>query len=913
MRALKCISHSAKLEDYVTSNPGFPNNLLTTYCQFIGYIGDILGDLTFLTKGPASRIHTAIDYCLTIKRVCECAAMLKRRLSRDKAMVSATVDESLFETYSFTPEFFSNIVQNFKQWYEVILEISLTMMEAPVIQQKSLASARTLLLQKIGRSMTAVASLDTVYIDPAPSMLDWLMALQSEGFQVFQPNVLFKHETALGLILSKSYTFGPSNLFAESVFSLILPTLSNESRFFLDGSSVFMDYASVVLSNMHLIPPDDSKDMDSPPFVYPVIRRKDAIKLKQHLGSLLYFGIFCLICNDRNIRCKGLLFLKELMEMFQSDDSFNVEEFFGSKSGLFYGELSTLLLPEVIAVTKVISEICKSETTSFLWEAVRSMYSYNADKQTSALIYMDQAVFTIIAPWCKNVNLGALDEDVANSEFYRFIVESALSDAFGIVECWTEIASSAKYGKTNTLVLLDTVISMFGKDSSIQTQLIKFVGLLFSIRPEIVAQNLSFYLTPDAFAWKKFGNEANHSSENAIKTYVETRVYDAEIEHKKSANSVKRASAASLIAQLILSGFESFESSIASILLFSLFHLKSPTKDGTAASNLLHGLVLGFIRFMHKKNYVMAEGYSKIRGLIKKLLCIFEMKVCEISWDWDVKIDPILKPFTESIHISDFVEMLIRIFSNDFGDFSKMLISECLKLANDGFLDPTSTYRALHLYCILLKREESLSVNFENPLLERLYDQLAVLKQIESGTDSGDWSNLASAGLVELKSSATQISVAILKLHAVILNRMNIRDSLDENPSIFWALLGLLKMPSHIFPEITSLVLELMLFYISNAGNSLVTPFFDTQINRLNEKQIGLQSLLQPYLFSDDAKIRELALKTLLRFCVYLPESAVDPNPTGRLYTFLYTISWISMAFELNETSKETVNILDLV
>jgi hypothetical protein len=64
-------------------------------------------------------------------------------------------------------------------------------------------------------------------------------------------------------------------------------------------------------------------------------------------------------------------------------------------------------------------------------------------------------------PWCQYVNLGAINVDMVNAEFFRFLMDSAFEDPSqndDIANCWTEVCASSEFGSVNAAVLMGNPI-----------------------------------------------------------------------------------------------------------------------------------------------------------------------------------------------------------------------------------------------------------------------------------------------------------------------------------------------------------------------------------------------------------------------------------------------------------------------
>lgn len=113
-------------------------------------------------------------------------------------------------------------------------------------------------------------------------------------------------------------------------------------------------------------------------------------------------------------------------------------------------------------------------------------------------------------------------------------------------------------------------------------------------------------------------------------------------------------------------------------------------------------------------------------------------------------------------------------------------------------------------------------------------------------------------------------------------------------------------MPSSEFPELILSSLSSLLFMITNAQSALITKSFIQQIDKLKSFH-NIQKLLIAHMFSDNAEIKEKSILLLVNAWKHLPPDAVDPNPTGLMYSIIYAITWIFSSIELQKIEGSSV------
>lgn len=121
--------------------------------------------------------------------------------------------------------------------------------------------------------------------------------------------------------------------------------------------------------------------------------------------------------------------------------------------------------------------------------------------------------------------------------------------------------------------------------------------------------------------------------------------------------------------------------------------------------------------------------------------------------------------------------------------------------------------------------------------------------------------------------------------------------------------LSILNLPATVFPQLTSKAISLILIFVQKGGVGISTPAFRETGKRINGGVFSYQQLLVPYIFNDDAEIRFKSINILLIGCLNFPKGLVDANPTGPLYTIMYSLTWIFVTAEIGDADVSPVNV----
>jgi hypothetical protein len=162
-----------------------------------------------------------------------------------------------------------------------------------------------------------------------------------------------------------------------------------------------------------------------------------------------------------DVRIRSFSFLRELLIRYNPGIAeFDVTGHLKSLNGFFYTQVGIFLKPQITELSYFCSDLFPSDSGSFLWEAVRCTRSITEKTDNYILLSPNKWITEMMVPWCRFVNLSAINTDMVNAEFFRFLMERAFEDdenTIDIVNCWAECAKSPEHGMVNASVLLGTI------------------------------------------------------------------------------------------------------------------------------------------------------------------------------------------------------------------------------------------------------------------------------------------------------------------------------------------------------------------------------------------------------------------------------------------------------------------------
>ncbi|XJO76698.1 hypothetical protein BDV3_007190 [Batrachochytrium dendrobatidis] len=913
MYALRRLSQSPGLDAAIEDESVLSLSLSDMFAEFITLACVPLSDMSFLNTGPVWRLKTALNVCVAVQRFAESLSAVKRSLQRRVIITQDLTELERFEKSTWSTQQRRLVISGMREWYEIVLEISPSI---PITNDtRRSVNLRRKLLRKVGLATERVLNLGNVFIDEAiPSgILTWLTTLETNGYRVFTPDFLYGSEEALGTVLANSYSSVGvhSQVFFEAIFEQILPQLDENPRLHIFGDNRRMSYAEDYFAGMHSLPLK-TQEGDSPALIYPDISRINAIRLRQHFGSLLFFGLFNLMNVSKVVRSRSLVFVRELLIMFCADDSFDAHSYFSDITGAFYSGSGSILRPKILDISITMSTLFEADSGSFLWEAVRCFRSAQNQTTVSTLVPTQRWVMELIIPWCRFADFTSLSDDVVNAEFFRFMMDVAFTAGSEhhdyMHTCWSEISKSPQNGSINTDIMIDFVIQVSARFDQFRNESLALISTLFSAHPENVAAALAYHLKSSAFPWRADGG----SSRKALAPHL--RDYIALLETSLQSESPRNLStndytllcrcAVILAADLLRQGFGFFIPHISVLVNFLLVHLSVRLQDLSPATILIVGLVEGFVAWSHETGNRKNPDFVPALVNIRKLMGLFEARDCEVTWEFMPPNDSILSDLP-SIWSKDFVDLILGIFSLVRPSIRQEMAEEVLFWINEGFLSSSVTSRALEVYYMLVA-DTPLPEDLLDPFTGRILDHLTILMQLEGDVMSQTlkagsedklsatgWSAL-SKGKVDIKIGTAKVIFGIMQVHGILMRKYQEQGCLIENGELFWPTLGLLYLPADEFSDVYINAIDNLIYFIANAGPGLKSPeFLDPFTSHLAERFPGLQQILIPAMFCKHGLAQAKSFELLLLAWLRLSDQIVDSNETGTLFIILYTSLWI--------------------
>ncbi|KAJ3275486.1 hypothetical protein HDV01_000313 [Terramyces sp. JEL0728] len=914
------------------------SSLTHMFADFLAFTSLALGDLGFLINGPVSRIKTSINFCIITRRLCECLNSIRRKIHRQARFEGSQVLLQEFERINLPLSQRRGFVSHMKDWYEVIRDTSSTvngqsklLQNVSGIDVRKIISLRSKLLMNISLAMEQVMKLGEVFLEPPlpNGLLAWMAVMESEGYRVFTPEFLYSFEDGLGTVLASSYSgVGVSNphVFTSAVFEQILPRLDDGPHLYLFGTSRRMSFAEPYFASSHILPALTPEELDSPAFLYPDISRESAIRLRQHVGSLLFYGLYNLMSTSTKVRQQSMIFIRELLQMFNPDEQhFDVQEHLKTFNGTFYSSVGIFLKQKILELSTTCSELFAADSGSYLWEAVRCARSIATSDKKCMLVDSKKWIMELMIPWCQYVNLGAINEDMVNAEFFRFLMDSAFDEngqKDDIVQCWGEVARSPEFGDVNAAVLMDVVVEVSAKFKNLESAALLLASNLASIQPELVSTVLAFHLSSAAFPWKNNSHKSTHSYQHtshlAVKEYIASLHAALKIPPPESSNDYKLNchSAAFLSSHILPQQFESFIPHLAVIINFIVIYSDGPLK-GSSVTQLLEGLIHGYIAFLHSSNSAEDPSFANILVHVRKIIGWLEMVGGAIIWvlEKDIPKTGIAKL---EIPADVFFTELLAIFTAINANVPLELTEELLNWASDGYLvigvnnqSINETVHAIQGLNVILLTKKEVPVKNHNPLLSRMVDQVSVLSQIElevknSKQGGAGWAKLPK-GKLTLRSESEAILKEILNYQKSLISVYSESGTLENQAKLFWANFGLLKSPVSEFSSIITMAADNLLLFFGKIDQSKLDASFVRPFSAKENQSCNLQRLLLPIIFGEPSALSEKGLLILLNSWVFFPPETVDAGQTGILYTLFYFVTWLLTALETNVPANEVI------
>ncbi|KAH9273786.1 hypothetical protein BASA83_003780 [Batrachochytrium salamandrivorans] len=882
MYALRRLSQNPSLDAIIESSIDFEPvaqlSLIDMFSELITLACVPLSDVNFLSGGPTWRLKTAVNFCVAVQRFSESLVAVKRTLQRRVIVTQDFSDLERFDNHIWPSNHRHLAITRMREWYEIVLEITPSMQITN--ETRKAVSLRRKLLRKVGIAAEKIMLLGNIFLeDIIPSdILTWLTTLETNGYRVFTPDLLYSSDEALGTVLANSYsTIGVhSQVFFEAIFEQILPQLDENPRIHIFGDNRRMSYAEDYFASMHSLPMKSQED-DSSALIYPNINRINALRLRQHFGSLLFFGLFNLLNVSKVVRSRSLVFVRELITMFCPDDSFSVQSYFSGLTGGFYSGSDSFLRPKILEMSNTTSSLFAADSGSFLWEAVRCFRSAQNQTVSTTLVPVQRWVLELIVPWCRFADFTSLLGDVVKAEFFRFMMDVAFkadSEYHDYMHtCWSEIARSPQNGAANADVMIDFVIQVSARFDQFRSQSLALMSTLFKVHPDNVAAILAYHLKSLAFPWRADGGSSRRAMAPHLKDYI------ASLEVSLSYRNVR-------------------DQSVNDYTL--LCRYISPS------TILAVGLVEGFVSWSHETDSISLPNFDAALANIRKLMGLFEARDCEVMWEFLPPSESILTPLSSAIRAKDWIDLILGVFVVVCPNIRTEIIEEVLYWVNEGFLNSFVTSRAVDVYHILITSTD-VADDLIDPLTGRILDHLSILAQLEgdvlthhSKSPSSDakasktgWDSL-SKGKLGIMNGTAKVIYGIMQVHGALLRRNHGKGQLIQSGEFFWPSIGLLYLPAAEFSELYLAVVDNLIFFIKNGGEGLHSDEFLAPFNsHLSDRFLGIQLMLLQAIFCENDSVQTRSFELLLLCWIKLPIRIVDPNKTGSLFMILYTSLWI--------------------
>ncbi|KAJ3288624.1 hypothetical protein HK104_008062 [Borealophlyctis nickersoniae] len=926
LTALRCITQAPDFEYLVQEPTVFPTPMTETITEFLQSCDSILNDVNFLTTGPVYRIKTATNYCVIVQRLAE--GLQSERVANHRALVQ----EGRLREGDPLPEVRWDaavrlaIMGRMKEWYSLIQEVGAVVAGGP--DKEKMAHYRVRLMEKVGMAAEKLMALGDVFggQNVPPDTLNWLVALESSDHRVITPTLLYNYENALGTVLAQAYSGrgNSPNLFIEPIFDQVLPRANRGPHLFLSGDDTRITTTEDYVSTVHALPLRPNMAIDEyAALVFPLIDEDAAMKLRQNIGSLIYFGCYNMLHTDKSIRNRAFLFVRELFLNFNPDPSFDVEGFFAKHTGAFYTSVSHHIKPKIIDISALAADLFPGDAPSFLWEAVRSSRSAQKSEKQLTLIPTQQWVLELIVPWCRYIDLANTEEDVVNTEVFRFMMDSAFykpTPGDYVLTCWEEAARSADFGEANAAVFTDVLVHVCGRLEKLRDQALALQSRLFLIHPDRVTSSLAYHLSSEAFPWKKTAARAAAGQQPPVRPWTPVvkdyiSVLQSALNGSGSTDGINEytttcKSAVMLISELLVQNFATVSSYLPVLMNYVLLHLPPRLQEDSVSTYLLQALVEGYIGMLHASGRAAVDEVTDEK--LRRLLVLLGTTTCYIDWECDyLGPDP---PTPEDgfvrVPVAEFLDTLISIFEKDYQTLQADFAAETLNWASEGFLGPEHTVRAVETYTMLVNNDPSTPMDRLDPLTSRLYDHVGILISLEQDAlskrggggelgpqDVTDGWEALPEGKKTIRANTEKVLTAVLRLHQNLIVAYGKAGSLLERPHLFWSAVALLNLPSTIFPSMYALALDNCRLYLSSIPRSSgsVSPDspFLVAFESISKGFPGLQPILLQGLFNEEQVIQDKSFDLLLTAWCVVPDYVVDPNPVAMLYTVLYSLTWL--------------------
>lgn len=117
-----------------------------------------------------------------------------------------------------------------------------------------------------------------------------------------------------------------------------------------------------------------------------------------------------------------------------------------------------------------------------VWEAVRCCRTIESVDNQACLMSPNQWILELLLPWCKYCDFSNIHENIVSAEVFRFLLDMSFLPHGKYFEqvraCWTQVAKSPSFGKTNTVVLLEVLLTICGRIEQYRDQTLSLASCL---------------------------------------------------------------------------------------------------------------------------------------------------------------------------------------------------------------------------------------------------------------------------------------------------------------------------------------------------------------------------------------------------------------------------------------------------
>lgn len=213
----------------------FVSTITDVVSEFMSVTEALLNDMSFLSTGPSYRLKTAINYSVILQKISDGFSSSRQEyvaylgLSDISEVVRNSDDGSpeksryigVLNMHGFTGIDRSGTIKlpawdkparraalgYLKEWYSTTHEVSSVMSISP--ENSKMNKLRLRLIRRIGAACEKIFNIGNPFEgEVSQDLIIWMAKMESSGFRVFTPEVLYTHDNALGTVLAHSYRWG---------------------------------------------------------------------------------------------------------------------------------------------------------------------------------------------------------------------------------------------------------------------------------------------------------------------------------------------------------------------------------------------------------------------------------------------------------------------------------------------------------------------------------------------------------------------------------------------------------------------------------------------------------------------------------------------------------------------------------